>query len=397
MKNKLNIYLSALYLLFPLSIVATTLPHNSNTESSSMQPPKYKCISTLPARDKWSSNQSLAFNPFDKKILAAGEYNKIRLWNTNTQKEITILEVHSGGHVNSLVFHPKQPNLLASGDSEGTIRVWDISNFKQPSIVAMLKGHTDKVTSLAFQSKQPYLLASGSEDKTIKLWNVGLTEKNITDIISSFTKKKELNLPLVIEQLITQYTFPPEIITLKRHTDVVNSVAFHPDQPNRLVSAGMDGTIRLWDVNEQKETATLGNTHAVNSLAFQPKEPYYLASDCYHTIKIWDIANKQEIINLKATDFVSIKDLTFHPDQPNILVSGMWDNTIKLWDIYKEKVIDTLSGHTNYIRKIVFQPKQPYLLASTSWDRTIKLWGPKEMAHKNESNNNSNSISRRRK
>jgi len=338
-------------------------------------------------------SRSLAFNPFDTNIFASGESNRIRLWDTNTQEYVAILEGHSGGEINSLAFHPKQPNLLASGDSKGTIKFWDISNLKYPSIVAMFKDHTNSVTSLAFQSKEPYLLASGSEDHTIMLWDVKFTKKNIIDIISFFTRKKELKLPVVIEKLINNYTFSPKIITLKEHTNAVNSVAFHPDQPNILVSASMDNTIKLWDVKKQKETATLINALGNNSLAFQPTQPYYLAADCYNAIRIWDITSKQEIIKLDTTnDIHGIKDLTFHPDQDNILFSGMWDHTIKLWDIYKGKLIDTLSGHTNHISKIALQPKKPYFLVSTSRDKTIKVWGDITATHKNERNNNSNSV-----
>jgi len=418
MKNKLNIYLSALSLLFPLSIVATTLFNNSNTKSSSIQPPKYEFIKTLSDCNEWS--RSLAFNPLNETILATGGAMNMRIWNTQLQRETaTLSKYFEMEFVNSLAFLSKQPNLLTSGNSEetsisdidleqleitainslafhpkqpkGTIILWDISNLEQPRIIKTFKGHTGKVTSLAFQSKEPYLLASGSTDNTIKLWDVRLTETNIKNVISSFAREYDLELPVEIEKLIANYAFSPKII-LEGHTDSVKSVAFHPEQPNRLVSASKDETIRLWDVNEQKEITTLENNYFGETLAFQHEEPYYLATADSDTIKIWDITTQEVKITLTDPDYDNILDLAFHPIYGNFLAASNANNTIKLLDIYKNRVIDTLSGHTDGINKIVFQFERPYLLVSASWDETIKLWGDKTMAHKNERNNNSNSV-----
>jgi len=48
------------------------------------------------------------------------------------------------------------------------IRLWDVASGKK---LAILNGHTDLVRSLAF-SPDGKLLASGSSDGTVKLWNV---------------------------------------------------------------------------------------------------------------------------------------------------------------------------------------------------------------------------------
>ncbi len=57
---------------------------------------------------------------------------------------------------------------LASGDEDGTIKLWDVAKAKE---LASFKGHTGGISSLAF-SADSKVLVSGSEDKTIKLWDV---------------------------------------------------------------------------------------------------------------------------------------------------------------------------------------------------------------------------------
>jgi protein transport protein SEC31 len=62
----------------------------------------------------------------------------VNIWNVsailNRQSEASLLsrsEVHKG-QVLGLQFHPQQPNLLASGATDGEVYVWDLANVKEP-------------------------------------------------------------------------------------------------------------------------------------------------------------------------------------------------------------------------------------------------------------------------
>ena len=49
--------------------------------------------------------------------------------------------------VSSVAFSPSDPALLASGSTDNTVRLWDLSSMTQ---AAVLQGHTASVTSVTF-------------------------------------------------------------------------------------------------------------------------------------------------------------------------------------------------------------------------------------------------------
>ena len=82
-------------------------------------------------------------------------------------------------------------NILASGSTDTTIKIWDVCTFKE---LATLTGHTDWVRSICF-SPNGNILASGSDDRKIKLWDMCTYQ---------------------------------EINTLRGHTNLIRSVCFSP-------------------------------------------------------------------------------------------------------------------------------------------------------------------------
>ena len=244
--------------------------------------------------------------------------------------------------VKSVSFSP-DGQTLASGDSGGTIRLWDASTGAHKRT---LTGHLIWVSSVSF-SPDGQTLASGSWDYTIRLW----------DAVTGRHEK-----------------------TLTGHTDMVSSVSFSPDGQTLATSGDSGGIIRLWDASTGAHKRTLtGHTDMVSSVSFSP-DGQTLASGSYDsTIRLWDaVTGRHKKILTGHTDRVS--SVSFSPDGQT-LASGSHDSTIRLWDTVIGRHKKTLIGHTSLIWGVSFSPDRG-TLASSGLDSKIRLWDAVTGRHK---------------
>ena len=122
------------------------------------------------------NHQTLCLLRFNTSILVSGDDTfKIRLWNvTIKNNKCSNMKCQIGNSLHGHTSHILDLALvcetrLASASNDRIVIIWDLREFK---MLYCLRGHKHKVTSLRFDVFNFVFLASGSTDGTIKLWNM---------------------------------------------------------------------------------------------------------------------------------------------------------------------------------------------------------------------------------
>ncbi|MBN4003900.1 NACHT domain-containing protein [Nostoc sp. LPT] len=276
------------------------------------------------------------------------------------------------GSVLSVTFSP-DGNLLATGDSNGFVRLWEATSGNE---ILTFKGHTDWVRSITF-SPEGKTFASGSDDMTIRLWNISTGE--CLQIFQEFNYSVAFspNGRIVATSGVNQTIKLWDVITgeclktLKGHTSWIWSVAFSPDG-NVLASSGDDRTIRLWDIQRGKCFKVLeAHEKKIYSVTFSP-DGKTLASSCDDTtVKIWNLQTG-ECVNTCRGHTQGVFSVAFSPNS-DMLISGSIDQTVKLWKVSTGQCLKTFYGHTDVVRSVSFNADSQQI-ASVSHDQTVRLW-----------------------
>ncbi|MBD2680571.1 MULTISPECIES: NB-ARC domain-containing protein [Nostoc] len=275
---------------------------------------------------------SVAFSP-DGKLLATGDTNgEIRLYQVADGKQLLTVKGHTG-FIWPVAFSP-DGHIFASGGDDQKVKLWDTNTGQ---CLANLEGHSGGIWSIAF-SPDSHLLASSSEDHTVKLWDTSS------------------------EQCLK---------TLRGHNNRVTSVAFST-QGTMLASGSDDQTVKLWDTTSGQCLKSMGvDNSGSKSVAFSP-DCQTLASGCHNqTVILFDVTTGQCLQTLHGhTDCVN--SVAFSCDG-QILATSSDDQTVKLWDTSTGRCLNTLHGHNSRVWSVAFSPKGKTLVSGSD-DQTVKLW-----------------------
>jgi tetratricopeptide (TPR) repeat protein len=151
----------------------------------------------------------------------------------------------------------------------------------------------------------------------------------------------------------------------------VQSAAFSSDG-QQIVTAGADGTARVWDAQTGQELRRLlGHAGIVRSAAFSPDGQQVVTGSDDRTARVWDARTGQELRRLlgHASNVVSA---AFSPPDGQHIVTASMDGTARVWDARTGDGLP-LRGHANGVYGAVFSPDGKQVVTA-SWDHTARVW-----------------------
>lgn len=319
-------------------------------------------------------------------ILATGDADgNILLWQVADGKQRLACQRQTGW-VRSLTFSPDGTTLASSSDDQ-TVRLWNVSTGEW---LSAWFGHTDKVNCICF-SPDGRTLASGSDDQTVRLWNVSSGQcihifQGHTERVHALTFSPDSRILASgsDDQTVRLWdTNTGECLrTFTGNTNWNWAVAFvrqpyplakHSEGDWRAVASSSDDqTVKLWDIDTgQCFTILQGHTDSVWAVAFSPSGQILASSSDDQTVKLWQVSTGVCAKTLDKMDS-QICSLTFSPDS-QIVATGSVERTVQLWDASTGQALRTLRGHRHHVWSFAFSP-DGQTLASGSDDRTVRLW-----------------------
>ncbi len=339
------------------------------------------------------------------------------------------LKAH-GDWVNKVVFN-SDGKLLASSSRDRSVKVWDLDKAKEAKI---FKGLPENVKSVVFLPEDRLAACTGKWDKKKKLWQgeIKILDLKTSKEVGSFKGHGETIEALAVSSdgkklasasedqtiIIWDAASGKDLFTLKGHTGKV-PVAFSKDG-SKIPSASADKTVKIWDANTGKDLLTLtppppkkvdkkepdkkdkdkkapdkkaadkkgdkkgkpdpkvqpplDPVRDMTSVVFSPEGDRVVAGNLDGTVKVWDIAQKKEVLNLKAGE--GIWAIAISPDGKRLASAG-WDKVIRFWDTASGKEVGRIRAHGNTVTSLAYSP-DGQRLASASLDQTVKVWAAKK-------------------
>eukprot|EP00252_Welwitschia_mirabilis_P016073 TRINITY_DN3555_c0_g1_i1.p1 TRINITY_DN3555_c0_g1~~TRINITY_DN3555_c0_g1_i1.p1 ORF type:complete len:649 (-),score=147.52 TRINITY_DN3555_c0_g1_i1:268-2214(-) len=203
------------------------------------------------------------------------------------------------GHISGLTYgewHPKEKQTILTSSEDGSIRLWDVSDFasqKQVIKPKLSRPGRVHVTTCAW-GRDGKCVAGGIGDGSIQVWNVK-----------------------------PGWGSRPDVYISKGHEDDITGIKFSVDG-NMFLSRSTDATLKVWDLRRVSAPLQvfkdLPNNYAQTNAAFSPDEKLILTGtsverdgDCGGLLCFYDKQKLELYMRIGVSPTHSVVHCSWHP------------------------------------------------------------------------------------
>jgi len=256
-------------------------------------------VGTLTSDGGGSIHSLLSFEIKGVPMLAGGDrnYGNISVWNLLTKKKVAFQSSYIRC-VNTLQIHKYEDKMYLISGSDGFVQVWDLDTYKETKTINCNVGY---ITALQVISRNDIDYLAVGSDRGVGVW-----------CLSQYTKSFELSTSYCAclayinhnnDALLAGGTENglATIWNLKEDLSTKQNIQLGDDRIEALewiksngklclVSGGLDGWIRVWDVASNNITFTINNGFRIYELRVLNRNgrACILSSDASFCIKLWE-------------------------------------------------------------------------------------------------------------
>jgi WD40 repeat protein len=366
----------------------------------------------------WEAVKLATFSPDGKHVALPTWYGWIIVWDLDTDKEGTSIQLKGGGPL-AVSFSDDSKRVVTSS-SDLTVRVWNVAD---GSPVTPPLWHDDFVHDALLSSDGTRLVTSGSEKGVVRVWQLTsagpeqsryehearsgdtglnlatfshdgsrlLTASDFVALVWNTTAAPSAS-PLRIEPGSQVYhaAFSPDgkqvvtctedgvaklwdvqtgqVVKAFAHEDRVEDAAFTPD--GTVLATASESQICVWDIVTQHQRACMSsNTGPVTHIQFDPHGKRLLALEFRGTVRVWDTETGQALPSFERQN---AHYATYSPDG-NWIATAERGTTVHVLNATTGAVSEPAIQLANRLKDMVFSPDGTRLLTADQ-DGTARVW-----------------------
>ncbi|CAL9416002.1 hypothetical protein SUDANB21_01757 [Streptomyces sp. enrichment culture] len=297
---------------------------------------------TLGLVDRTEPWRGGALSPDGRLLAVAGDGGTARLVDLRTGDARRLPRTLGGRTPMRAVAFSSDGSLVAASDDRGNVGVWRTADPRRP--VAAWSAHTRAVQSLAFRPGERGLLVTGSDDSTARLWRLpehGSRHRPVRvrefaghiDGVHTvaFLDRDTLVTGGLDSRAVVWDHGSGRVLRRLPHRHQVLGLAVAPD--GTLATTGWDHTVRLWPrpAKGKRPRLLTGHTGGVITAAFNPSGTRLVTAGQDRTVRVWDTADGRLLLTLGGHEG-PVRGVAFLGDDGPV-VSVAEDGTIRRWSL----------------------------------------------------------------
>jgi WD40 repeat protein len=264
----------------------------------------------------------------------------VTVWNAKTCQESHTILNPTAGVCHDVAFDPSFER-IAWANGDGTVEIRDAAS---SHLVRRLSGHTDRVLRVAY-SPDGRRLASASRDGTVRVWDAATGQ--VTHVLRGFSgwnrslkfSANGHDLALAGETLdqlhpgevrLWHAATGAQLPTVGGYFETPGSIALDPREERTACAVGSE--IHILEMASGREILCLrGHNNWIGGMAFSSDGLRLVSAGKDGTVKLWEAATGREILTLLHGRGDPLNGVSISPDGWQIVSVGK-SGTIKVWD-----------------------------------------------------------------
>lgn len=317
---------------------------------------------------------AVAWQPNGNQIATGGSDGTVRVWDATTGNTTYVYKRHKGS-VNAVAWSPDGQQ-IASGSNDGTVQVWNADTGERlfpPISFTNGSSKTSPVTNIAWSPDDKYI-AFARQDGSVVVFLAAFGDQDGYPI----TFKPTLQPPPWL---------PPRVLAWYPNGDLLAFVRTTTDSAKYYVDV-----VEIWSiVDENSLIGAKSYSHFatyqpfginVRSMAWSPNGKLIVtaedAQEGYSgTVDVWVVlqANNSSSIQVPISfEHTQVASLAWSPNSKCIAMGSGFFGAVEVWNLDTHKIIDYYTGNTSYVGALAWSPDGTRIVSASSNYGIVNVW-----------------------